>query len=174
MRNFLSRVRERPYLWLIGLIPLLLATLAACSQQEEAVEVTRVVTETVIVEPGDEAVVIEVTRVVTETVIENVEIEAESEEAEDAAAAEPEPPLATGSEDDSGPQPPEPENGPKVASRTDTTAIADVTQVTAVPLRTNPNDPNPPNPVAFTATLHSHELQKWCNQAETARKKRCH
>ncbi|MEZ4591349.1 MAG: hypothetical protein R3D55_09425 [Chloroflexota bacterium] len=171
MSKYLRRNWQRPYLWLIAPTLLLLTILTACSQQEDVIEVTRVVTETVIVEPEDETVTIEVTRVVTETVIETVEIEAESEEA--AAEAEPEPPLATGSEDDSGPQPPEPENGPKVTARTGTSTVAEVAQVTAVPLRTNQNDANQPIAIAFISTLNSHELQKWCNQAGTAHKKRC-
>ncbi len=173
MSKRLNRLRQRPSLWLIGLACLLFSLLAACSQREEIiVEVTRVVTETEIVEAEDDAVEVEVTRVVTETVIETVEVEAESEE-------ESEPPLATGSEDDSGPLPPEPDDGPKVTSRVTTPTSEDtetVALVTAVPPRASQNNTavvSQPTSVTLTNDLNSNLLQKWCHQAITTRKKRC-
>lgn len=99
MNKCLKKV-GKPLLFVCAALALVLY-LVACSSEPDVVEVevTRVVTETEIVEVEGEPVEVEVTRVVTETVIETVEVEAESED-------EPEPPSATGSEDDSGPLPP--------------------------------------------------------------------
>ena len=78
---------------LIGTAFILLSLLSACSQPQ-TVEVTRVVTETVVETIVEEGEPVEVTRVVTETVVELVEVEpqpeyeAEEAVAEDTAAAE--------------------------------------------------------------------------------------
>lgn len=175
MPRFRKRDGNRPYLWVICIIFLLLLWPVACSKAPEVVEVTRIVTETVIIE--SDPVEVEVTRVVTETVIETVEIE---EESEDTFAEEPEPPSATGSEDDSGPQPSEPDDGPKVTSRggspASTVAIAEVSLETAVSHRatlTNSSGFEGELPIMNSTTIDSTELVKWCEIAETMNKKRC-
>ncbi|MCP4359666.1 MAG: VWA domain-containing protein [Chloroflexi bacterium] len=111
-----------------GLILLIVAILfSSCQPQPEpqVVEVTRVVTETVVETVEVEGETVEVTRVVEETVIETVTVEVEvaEEEAaddlretfEEAQQIEPggNPPLSTGSEGDAIPLP-TPNSGPKV------------------------------------------------------------
>ena len=165
--------RKRPYRWLFSTL-LLLTLLAACSLTPEVVEVTRVVTETEIIEVPEEAVEVEVTRVVTETVTETVVEEVEAEE-------EPAPPSATGSEDDSGPLPPAPDDGPKVTSRGGTTSGADgaeteIVQETAVPRRSNPFDETNTPQTTLVATIFeidATEWQKLCQLAQATFKKRC-
>lgn len=152
---------------LVTVSGLLLVILAACSGTPETVEVTRIVTETIIetVEIEGEAVEVEVTRVVTETVIETVEMEGEAE-----------PPSATGSEGDAGPLPPPPDNGPKVANRGGDTQTDGIALETAVTLRANQNNGSAtaqPDIIAAAGTVNAVERQKWCQQFEAIYKKRC-
>lgn len=173
---------KQPLLWLILSVMLLVIWLSACSSPPaEVVEVTRVVTETIIVE--GESVEVEVTRVVTETVTETitetVEVEAGSDE--DIVEEEPEPLEATGSEDDSGPLPPEPEDGPKVTSGGGTTDADEVAMVegnleTAVPRRANPtrgSQLNEPILITFSNTENSDEWLKFCELISKIHKKQC-
>ena len=150
-------------------LSLLLALLliVACSQEPETitVEVTRVVTETVV----EEGETVEVTRVVTETVVETVEVEPEEEAVE-------EPPSATGSEGDAGPLPPPPDDGPKVAESRGSTQAADLALETAVTLRgsqTNSNSTSQEVLTTASAPTDPIERQKWCRLAAELYKKRC-
>ena len=150
---------------IIGLTLLLFLLLSACSSEPEVVEVTRVVTETIVTET--EPVEVEVTRVVTETVIETVEIETEEE-------AVKEPPSATGSEDDSGPLPPEPNNEPKVVSRSGNSFANEIILETAVPLRANQSQPvEQPTAVSYISSSDPVELQKLCRLFAETFKKQC-
>jgi hypothetical protein len=145
---------------------LLLGLLAACSPKTETVtvEVTRVVTETVTVE-GES---VEVTRVVTEIIVETIEMEPAEEAAE-------EPPSATGSEGDAGPLPPPPDDGPKVAAGRGSTPTAALALETAVTLRASQsNDASTQQTGINNSTIiNPAELQKWCQLAAEAHKKRC-
>ncbi|GJM41675.1 MAG: hypothetical protein DHS20C20_19570 [Ardenticatenaceae bacterium] len=123
---------------------------------------------------------VEVTRVITETVVETVEVEAGSEDDEDIFEEEPEPPLATGSEDDSGPLPPEPEDGPKVTSRggapVENSSLEATVSETAVPRRANPTQNSQlegPILIAVANTEVTNEWLKMCDLVEELRKKRC-
>lgn len=152
--------------WLGLSLLLVLALFVACSPEPETVtvEVTRVVTETVV----EEGETVEVTRVVTETVVETVEIETEEETAE-------EPPSATGSEGDAGPLPPTPDDGPKVAESRGSTPAADLALETAVTLRSSQPNSSSATQEILTApmVLNPTELQKWCQLATELYKKRC-
>ena len=145
---------------------LLLIVLAACSPKTETitVEVTRVVTETVI-EEGES---VEVTRVVTETIVESIEIEPEEE-------SDTEPPSATGSEGDAGPLPPIPTEGPKVPARRGSSAVASLAIETAVTLRaaqTN-NEFIQQTAVVAPTIISPSEWQQACDQVKILYKKRC-
>ena len=149
--------------WLGMTLVFMLALLAACTPKTETVtvEVTRIVTETVV----EEGETVEVTRVVTETIV--LEPEAEAIE---------EPPSATGSEGDAGPLPPPPDDGPKVAERRGSTPAADFAIETAVTLRGNQtNSTSTSQEVSPTTTelIDATELQKWCQLATVLYKKRC-
>lgn len=113
---------HRRYVLLVILIGIT-AVLAACSAAEpEVVEVTRVVTETVV----EEVEPVEVTRVVgvEEAPAEEPAEEEAMEEFEDTAESVAEPPMATGSEGE-GDKPPPPETGEKVkVTRADTELAA--------------------------------------------------
>jgi hypothetical protein len=153
--------------WLGLTLLLTLGLLVACTPKTETVtvEVTRVVTETVV----EEGEMVEVTRVVTETVVETVEIAPEEEAAE-------EPPSATGSEGDAGPLPPPPDDGPKVAESRGPTLAVDLALGTAVTLRgsqTNNNATSQEVLITTFTALNPIELQKWCNLAAKLTKKRC-
>lgn len=117
-------MKRKNWLWLGAGFLLMTAVLAACQPEPQVVEVTRVVTETVVETVEVEGEAVEVTRVVTETVVETVvteaEEEAEDEAFEDAQQIQPggNTHLATGSEEDAVPLP-TPVVGPKVqATRT--------------------------------------------------------
>ena len=163
---------QRSFRWLEIACLLLLTILVSCSQQPETVtvEVTRVVTETVVTE--GETVEVEVTRVVTETVVETVEVEPEAEPDGDL-------PSATGSEGDAEPLPPPPDNGPKVAISRGSTPAAEIALETAVTLRasqinqTNSNSASQSGSVSTSATISPEELQKWCQLTAQIYKKRC-
>lgn len=149
--------------WLGVALVFVLALLAACTPKTETVtvEVTRVVTETVV----EEGETVEVTRVVTETVVVEPEVEAIEES-----------PSATGSEGDAGPLPPPPDDGPKVAERRGSTPAADFALETAVTLRGNQtNSTAASQEVSPTTTelINATELQKWCQLATVLYKKRC-
>ncbi|VAW34290.1 hypothetical protein MNBD_CHLOROFLEXI01-3875 [hydrothermal vent metagenome] len=157
--------RQRPFNRTTALIFLLLLILAACSPEIETVtvEVTRVVTETVV----EEGETVEVTRVVTETIIETVEVEAEAE-------PDDEPPSATGSEGDAGPLPPAPGDGSKVVAGRGSTQAAELIVETAVTLRASqPNATNIEQPTAIFSPISPSELQKWCQLIVKTHKKRC-
>lgn len=163
--KWLPPALAKPTIFITISIILLLLLLAGCSGEPEVVEVTRVVTETEAIEA--EPIEVEVTRVVTETVTETVEVEAEGE-------ADGEPPSATGSEDDSGPLPPEPDDGPKVISRNGSSFSQEVALETAVPLRANQNEPaSQPTPVTFVSGVDPNMLQKLCHLIEKTFKKKC-
>ncbi len=162
-----QRKARQFFKWLGLSLLLTLALLGACSQETETVtvEVTRVVTETVV----EEGETVEVTRVVTETVVETVEVEPEEEAVE-------EPPSATGSEGDAGPLPPPPDDGPKVAESRGSTPVAELVLETAVTLRGRQTSSSPPSQAVLTTTFASLDLierQKWCNLAAELYKKRC-
>lgn len=149
--------------WLGVALVFMLTLLAACTPKTETVtvEVTRVVTETVV----EEGETVEVTRVVTETVVVEPEVEAIEES-----------PSATGSEGDAGPLPPPPDDGPKVAERRGSTPAADFALETAVTLRGNQtNSTAASQEVSPTTTelINATELQKWCQLATVLYKKRC-
>jgi len=153
--------------WLGLTLLFMLALLVACSPKTETVtvEVTRVVTETVV----EEGETVEVTRVVTETIVETVLVEPEGETIE-------EPPSATGSEGDAGPLPPPPDDGPKVAESRDSTPAANLALETAVTLRASQTNSNSTSQEAFPTTaspLDPTELQKWCRLVTEVYKKRC-
>jgi hypothetical protein len=173
MGHLLKRLGTRFFVWLAAPALLLLFLLAACSTPApEVVEVTRIVTETVIEEVERETVEAVVTRVVTETVIETITIEENEGETGEA------PPSATGSEGDSDPLPPAPGDGPKVTSRVGTSSLQDIALVTAVPLRTkrsNPTNTNTDQPtiLEFIGITDPIEWQKWCGYTGTHYKKRC-
>jgi hypothetical protein len=158
--------RQRPFRGVVFAVLLLLFLLAACSPKIETVtvEVTRVVTETVV----EEGETIEVTRVVTETIIETVEVEAE--------ASGDDSPSATGSEEDAGPLPPSPDDGSKVVERRGSTQVAETIMETAVTLRAsqpNPTNNTQPNSSAIFTSINPIEYQKWCQLTATTRKKQC-
>jgi hypothetical protein len=161
-----QRGARQPLLWLGLALLLAPALFVACSQEPETVtvEVTRVVTETVV----EEGETVEVTRVVTETVVETIEIEPEEETAE-------EPPSATGSEGDAEPLPPPPDDGPKVAESRGSTPAADLALETAVALRTTqPNSSSAAQEILIAQVfLDPTELQKWCQLVTKLYKKRC-
>lgn len=139
----------------------ILILLAACSPDSETVtiEVTSVVTETVEGQP------IITTR---EVIVPELELKEEGEL---------EPPAATGSEEDSGPLPAEPEDGPKVTvSRGiipttnrigETSAVSTLrgheTNIISAPLQTT-------RPTSFFAPA---ERQKWCHLINGMYKKYC-
>ncbi len=157
-----EKARERLE-WLGLTLLLTLALLSACTPKTETVtvEVTRVVTETVV----EEGETVEVTRVVTETVVLEPEVEAIEE-----------PPSATGSEGDAGPLPPPPDDGPKVAERRGSTPAADFALETAVTLRANQTSSTSTSQGDFPTTaelIDPTELQKWCQLATVLYKKRC-
>ncbi|WP_420641702.1 hypothetical protein [Candidatus Leptofilum sp.] len=176
MRKFLKTTVKWSAFVTINAIFLLLVWLAACSSEPEVVEVTRVVTETVVVE--GEAVEVEVTRVVTETVVETVVEEVEEMEEE---ATGDDLPSATGSEDDSGPLPPEPDDGPKVTSRTgipvaEATTLEEAGLETAVPHRAIPENGSSseePTSITVASNVTANEWQKLCRLAKKLHKKRC-
>jgi len=158
---------KKLFQWLGLMLLLMLAMLVACSPKTETVtvEVTRVVTETVV----EEGETVEVTRVVTETVVETIVIEPQEEAVE-------EPPLATGSEGDAGPQPSPPDDGPKVAESRGSTSGADLAPETAVTLRANQTNDASTSQVIISTTsppIDSIQLQKWCHLATEVYKKRC-
>lgn len=166
-----KKQQQRPLhkLGAVGL--LLLIILVACSPKPETVtvEVTRVVTETVVID-GEEVEVV-VTRVVTETVLEEVEIEPVEPDGDL--------PSATGSEGDAEPLPPPPDNGPKVAESRGSTQAAALVVETAVTLRANQtsqitNSTTVQSIATTTVTIiSSTDLQKWCQLATQIYKKRC-
>jgi ABC-type Fe3+-hydroxamate transport system substrate-binding protein len=149
----------RNFTWIALLFVLFLTACAGSSAETVTVEVTRVVTETVVTE-GES---VEVTRVVTETV------ETAPEEAPNGDL-----PFATGSEGDAEPLPPPPDDGPKVAESRGSTQDAELVVETAVTLRANQPNPNINNTAQpSTTTLSPTELQKLCQLATRIYKKRC-
>lgn len=165
MNSFHKSWRQRPFYRISVSILLLLILLAACSSEIETVtvEVTRVVTETVV----EEGETIEITRVVTETVIETVEGETE---------ADSQPPSATGSEGDAGPLPPPPDNEPKVSESRGSAQTAAMIEETAVTLRANQTSSTnneQANASGSFPQLSPIELQKWCRLASKLHKKQC-
>ena len=163
-RSCASGWRQRSFLWLIMVGLLLVIIPAACSTKPETiiVEVTRVVTET-IVEEGE---LVAVTRVVIESQEEAVE---EAPEAE----LDSEPPSATGSEGDAEPLPPPPDSGPKVAESRGSTEAAELAVETAVTLRANQISNEAQTIITANGSLNATALQKWCEQATRIYKKRC-
>ena len=154
----------RRFWWGILIAAIGLLIVVACSPNTETVtvEVTRIVTETVVTE--GEAV--EVTRVVTE--VETVEVAPEAEPGGDL-------PSAIGSEGDAEPLPAPPNEGPKVTERRGSTEVAALGTETAVTLRANETNVNtaPTTAVVAAATISPVELQKWCALAAEFYKKRC-
>ncbi|NJN53579.1 MAG: hypothetical protein HC804_01790 [Anaerolineae bacterium] len=124
--------RKNVFLWGLCLTMLGMILLVACQPEVQVVEVTRVVTETVVETVTVEGQVVEVTRVVEATVVETVEIEVPAEEtaAEEEAPAidqQTQPgdsPFSRGSEGDAVPLP-TPATGPKVDSGASPLAVAD-------------------------------------------------
>lgn len=165
MNSFHKSWQQRPFYKISVTILLLLILLAACSSEIETVtvEVTRVVTETVV----EEGETIEVTRVVTETVIETVEGETEDDS---------EPPSATSSEGDAGPLPPPPDNEPKVSESrgpAQTAAMIGETAVTPRASQTSPTNNGQANASSTIPQLSPTEIQKWCQLAAKLHKKQC-
>ena len=156
--------RQRPFRGTGISFLLLLILLAACSPKNEieTVEVTRIVTETVV----EEGETIAVTRVVTETVVETVEVEPTDGDS----------PSATGSEGDAGPLPPPPNDEPKVHEGRGSTQVAELILETAVTLRaTQPHTSNNGQPAAPNnlPAINPTELQKWCQRVRQQYKKQC-
>lgn len=169
LRTQQNRVwQKRPLHWLGIAALFLLIFVVSCSPKTEpvTVEVTRVVTETMVTE-GE---TVEVTRVVTETIVEEVEIAPEEQPGDL--------PSAIGSEGDAEPLPPPPNDGPKVTESRGSTQVAELAVAMAVTVRaTNQTNPtsNSPTQVSLTAATTSSpaEQQKWCALIEELYKKRC-
>ena len=137
------------------------STNAGSSSSDEATD-----SETVV----EESETIEVTRVVTETIIETVEVEAEAEPADGDS------PSATGSEGDAGPLPPPPNDEPKVREGRGPSQTAERILETAVTLRaTQPHTDNNDQPVAPNnlPAISPEEQRKWCQWIRKQNKKQC-
>ena len=142
---------------------LILILLAACSpEQETPIEITRVVVETVTVE-GES---VEVTQG-------NV-----PPEAEPAAEGELEPPAATGSEDDAGPLPSQPNSGPKVAGSRGTAPttinrLAEAPAATTLRATQINSSPGPQLTTVSSTSLTPTERPKQCRLINDIYKKQC-